>query len=131
MSLLQYATAVKKESIRKLKRDSEQALHKIKQEEVDLEKDAGAFEQFVKLNDQSSVEAIKLSVVLLLFYHSITIFKVISFFHIYLFLKLSSVLPRAEKETLAKLELITKIKRVTSEIMIVKRYVYQWITHTK
>lgn len=126
MSLLQYAVAVKKESIRKLKRDSEQALRKIKQEEEDLEKDAMAFEQFVKQNDQSSVEAIKLSVVLLLFHHSITIFKVfISFLPIQYFLKLSSVPSRAEKETLAKLELTAKIKKVTSEIMTVKRYVHK------
>lgn len=125
MSLLQYAVAVKKESIRKLKRDSEQALRKIKQEEEDLEKDAMAFEQFVKQNDQSSVEAIKLSVVLLLFHHSITIFKVISFLPIQYFLKLSPVLSRAEKETLAKLELTAKIKKVTSEIMTVKRYVHK------
>lgn len=125
MSLLQYAVAVKKESIRKLKRDSEQALRKIKQEEEDLEKDAMAFEQFVKQNDQSSVEAIKLSVVLLLFHHSITIFKVISFLPIQYFLKWSSVLSRAEKETLAKLELTAKIKKVTSEIMTVKRYVHK------
>lgn len=125
LSLLQYAVAVKKESIRKLKRDSEQALRKIKQEEEDLEKDAMAFEQFVKQNDQSSVEAIKLSVVLLLFHHSITIFKVISFLPIQYFLKLSPVLSRAEKETLAKLELTAKIKKVTSEIMTVKRYVHK------
>lgn len=49
----------------------------MKQAEVDLEEDAVTFEQFVKLNDQSSVEAVKLSVVLLLFHHSIATFEII------------------------------------------------------
>ncbi|XP_062403783.1 cilia- and flagella-associated protein 100-like [Sardina pilchardus] len=86
MFMVQYALAVKKETIRKMKRDSEHALHKIKQAELDLEEDAVAFEEFLKLNDQSSVEAVKLT----------------------------------EKETMAKLEKTTEIKKVMSEIMTVK-----------
>ncbi|XP_041965224.1 cilia- and flagella-associated protein 100-like [Alosa sapidissima] len=61
MFMAQYALAVKKETIRKMKRDSEHAMRKMKQAELDLEEDAVAFEEFLKLNDQSSVEAVKLA----------------------------------------------------------------------
>ena len=76
----QYSLAVKTEAIRKLKRDSEQAQRQMQQAERDLEEDAVAFEEFLKINDQNSVDAVKLSVFRLLFLHAITPFQVTIFF---------------------------------------------------
>ncbi|KAL2093551.1 hypothetical protein ACEWY4_010863 [Coilia grayii] len=61
MFMVQYALAVKKEHIQELKTASEREQLRMKHAERDLDEGAKAFEEFLKVNDQNSVDAVKLA----------------------------------------------------------------------
>ncbi|KAM9570537.1 coiled-coil domain-containing protein 38-like isoform 1-T1 [Salvelinus alpinus] len=57
----QYSLSVKQDTIKKLEKDTVIELQLIRHAEKHLEQDSAAFEKFIKENDQSSVEAVKLA----------------------------------------------------------------------
>ncbi|XP_024235937.1 coiled-coil domain-containing protein 38 [Oncorhynchus tshawytscha] len=59
--MLQYSLSVKQDTIKKLEKDTVIELQLIRHAEKHLQQDSVAFEKFIKENDQSSVEAVKLA----------------------------------------------------------------------
>ncbi|KAM4625946.1 cilia- and flagella-associated protein 100 [Polymixia lowei] len=86
MFLLEYSLSVKKSEIKKLEDAIVEEERRLKQAEQMLEDDAILFEEFLKENDKTSVEAIRI----------------------------------AEQETRSKLEKMTEIKRLTTEMVTIK-----------
>ncbi|XP_034143922.1 cilia- and flagella-associated protein 100 isoform X2 [Esox lucius] len=61
MFMLQYSLAVKRDTMKKLEKDTVTELQKINKAEEHLKRDSVTFEKFIKENDQSSAEAVKLA----------------------------------------------------------------------
>lgn len=60
MGSFQYAIAVKREEIQKLEKIAKKEERKLEKAEYNLEKDIAIFDEFLKENHKSSVQALKM-----------------------------------------------------------------------
>ncbi|XP_039351335.1 coiled-coil domain-containing protein 38 isoform X2 [Mauremys reevesii] len=116
--LLQYTVKVKKQTIKKLEKLSMQAEKEASSAEAKLEDDTIAFEEFLKENDRSSADALKMleSLLQLMF---VLIFDLPKTVHLHL-CNISMLLFSAAQETKSKMEMAANVKAAINELFAIK-----------
>ncbi|XP_044837267.1 coiled-coil domain-containing protein 38 isoform X3 [Mauremys mutica] len=116
--LLQYAVKVKKQTIKKLEKLAMQAEKEASSAEAKLEDDTIAFEEFLKENDRSSADALKMleSLLQLMF---VLIFDLPKTAHLHL-CNISMLLFSAAQETKSKMEMAADVKSAINELFAIK-----------
>ncbi|KAG6925785.1 coiled-coil domain containing 38 [Chelydra serpentina] len=116
--LLQYTVKVKKQTIKKLDKLAMQAEKEASSAEAKLEDDTIAFEEFLKENDRSSADALKM-LELLLQLMFVLIFDLPKTLHLHL-CNISMLLFSAAQETKSKMEMAADVKSAINELFAIK-----------
>ncbi|KAM9170371.1 coiled-coil domain-containing protein 38 isoform 1-T8 [Pangshura tecta] len=112
--LLQYTVKVKKQTIKKLEKLAMKAEKEASSAEAKLEDDTIAFEEFLKENDRSSADALKMLDSLLQL-----IFDLPKTVHLHL-CNISMLLFSAAQETKSKMEMAADVKSAINELFAIK-----------